>query len=135
MRGKTALLTAMAALLNGCATQAPWPDRPWLDAGCDATGACAVRGRLEILRGVPHSGGVLTLPDGSCMAVALPEEILTDWRRWSGRQVAIRGRTVARGGESAEIASIQYGDRFVPTGLCPSGPMLYANRLSLKVAR
>ena len=66
------------------------------------------------------------------MAVALPREILIDWQRWSGRQVAIRGRTVARGGESAEVVSIQYGDRFVPTGLCPSGSMLYANRLSLK---
>src|SRR5690606_16495107 len=36
MRGRLALLSTIAAFLAGCATEAPWPDRPWVDAGCDA---------------------------------------------------------------------------------------------------
>jgi len=95
-----------------------------------------VRGQLKIYRGVPYSGGALTLDDGRCLPVALPPEILRDHRSWDDRRVAISGRALARSGEMVGIISAEYEDRFLPSGLCPAGPLvLYAERLSLKAAR
>jgi len=136
MRGTAVAIIGMAAGLGGCVTEASWPDRQWLDAGCQTEGPCTVGGTLRVVRGVPDSGGVLTLDDGSCLPVALPEEVIRHHDRWNGRRVAIRGRAIPRGGEASGVISIEYGDRFLPTGLCSAGVLvLYADRLSLRAAR
>jgi hypothetical protein len=65
--------------------------------------------------------------------LALPPEIVRQHSRWDDRRVAVEGRALERLPEAADILSIEYDDRFVPTGLCPTGPLtIYVQRLSLK---
>ena len=125
MRGAPILLAAMGPLmLGGCVSPAtPWDrlwDRPGVDFGCDAPGACRVRGRLEIggTDAWPH--GRLVLDDGRCLPVDLAGAVVQDREAWDGRRVAVRGRAVAR----------------VLDGPCGEpGMVLYAERVSVRSAR
>ncbi len=87
------MLSAGIMLTAGCGTTAPWPDRPWVDAGCDAPGPCRVRGVLEI----PEESGEaqLRLADGRRLAVILPDTVVERADRWNGRRVALGGEAVA----------------------------------------
>ena len=130
------LAGTMFVTAAGCAPQrVDGFDRAWEDSGCEAAEPCRVRGHLEIVRGVPHSGGVLTMDDGRCIAVALPPEVIEQAERWDGRRVAIQGYGLHRAEAASEVISLEYAGRVLPIGLCPTGAMvLYAQRLSQRGA-
>jgi hypothetical protein len=119
---RAALALAGAAMLGGCASTEPWPDRPWIDFGCDAPGPCRVRGRLETPpRGTPPYRGVLRLDDGRCLFVDLTGKFVERGPAWNGRRVAIRG-----------LAVVAQGRGPLPVERCDGSLLLYADRLSLK---
>lgn len=122
---RAAVALAAGAVLGGCASTEPWPDRPWVDSGCDAPGPCRVRGRLETppLGTAPHRG-VLRLDDGRCLFVDLTRQFVERRPDWEGRRVAIRGLAVAAEGRGP-----------LPVERCDGSLLLYADRLSLKADR
>jgi len=120
-------MVALAVGVVGCTgpeTRAGWLDRPWIDRGCDNAGWCRVRGRLEMPRDAGSTRGRLWLDDGTCLPVDLTGEYIRAAGDWDGRRVAVRGRLVP------SEATVTAGP-----GPCAAAGVLYADRLSLKVAR
>lgn len=93
-----AVVIALAIGLAGClapATRTGWLDRPWIDSGCDASGACRMRGRLTLAE---DGAAALELVDGQLLTARVPPEVLARREHWNGRVVAARGRLAADGG-------------------------------------
>ena len=113
-----------AAGCLGPETRTGWLDRPWIDSGCDAAGWCRLRGELEMPREGVSTRGRLRLDDGSCLPIDLTGQFVRAAGAWDGHRVAVRGRAV----RSTDVPASDVAD-------CPSDRVLYADRLSLKVAR
>jgi hypothetical protein len=120
-------VVALAVGVLGCTgpeTRPGWLDRPWIDSGCDAAGWCRLRGRLEMPRDDGSTRGRLWLDDGTCLSLDLTGQYIRTAGDWDGRRVAVRGRLAP-----AEATAVAGPEACAATGV------LYADRLSLKVAR
>jgi hypothetical protein len=97
---------------------------------CAAGQACLIDGRLMIFPGFPASGAAIETADG-CIPVALPPAILAVRGRWNHRLVTASGDALGRAEENAEVLSAKYKDRWLASGMCPTGNVvLYVRKLT-----
>lgn len=120
------LLLALPAISACVVTGAPTIRED--DTECLAGGECRATGNLFIYRGVPASVAELKT-DSGCLALALRNDDYTKLKDAQGKTFRVSGmafeQSVAEG-----VASYQLEDRWVATGICPSGPILYVTEIA-----
>lgn len=104
-----------------------------LDAECVEGKECTIEGSLFVYRGSPASVAEIKTPY-RCFAVALAADEYRIYHKKNGSSVRLRG--VAYSQSSAEnVVSYRLLDRDVATGICSSGPIIYAEKVEMLKAR
>lgn len=98
------------------------------DTECHAGRECRVTGSLFIYRGVPASVAELKTAAG-CLALALRNDDYTKLKDAQGKTVRVSGRAFEQS-YAEGVASYQLEDRWVATGICPSGPIVYVTEIT-----
>lgn len=97
-------------------------------AKCRVGAECQAIGRLFIYRGVPASVAELKTATG-CLALALPDDQYERLRKSQGQTFRVSGRAFEQS-RAEGVTSYQLEDRWVATGICASGLVLYVSEIA-----
>lgn len=124
----TKLICALLALpaIGACAATGVQPLGE-NDMECRVGEECQSTGKLFIYRGVPASVAELKT-DAGCLALALLESDYTRLKNLQGESFQVRGKALEQN-YAEGVTSYQIEDRWVATGICPSGPILYVTEI------
>jgi len=89
--------------------------------GCKIGELCTVRGVLKIFQTPPAATAVLQ-GEGTCIPLALSEDVLADYKRWTNKSVTVVGRAHAHG-VADNVISYQLEGRPVTGSVCRASPI------------
>jgi hypothetical protein len=87
---------------------------------CAAARFCSISGVMEAYPADHAWMGRLTIADGACISVSLPEDELARLRRSGPRAMTVRGRVMGDPSADQEVAYLRVNGRDVGLGMCGS---------------
>ena len=119
---KRALILALALgappLLPACETV----HEPMTYERCRTADLCTMRGRMSPVQTSQAWMGQLDLPDGRCVAVSLPAQMLLELQRSGPTEVTVRGR-VFEVADNSQAMTVE--GRSIGLGLCGGDFILF----------
>lgn len=95
-----------------------------MGADCNLDRECRQTGVIRIDFNSRVASSVLELPNGRCIPLALPVEVVSDFRDWDGETVQVSGLATSYA-YSPDALWIDLGDRRLSTHLCDSTISIY----------